>query len=95
MTRFPKKILLPLSGGMYSELLDRSKANGTSINAEIRLAIAASTRTAYSHSIDKEGIVGPNERRAAFAKVAELKHPLDDAVYELPEDLSKIEFDED
>jgi hypothetical protein len=40
MSRFTKKILLPVTPQMYSELLYRSKANGSSVNAEIRLAVA-------------------------------------------------------
>lgn len=40
MSRFTKKILVPLTPEMYSELLARSAANGTSINAEVRMAVS-------------------------------------------------------
>ena len=43
MSRFTKKILVPITQEMYSELLARSKANGTSINAEVRMAVSKTT----------------------------------------------------
>jgi hypothetical protein len=52
MSRFPKKILLPISEKTYIEVLSRSKLHGTSVNAELRMAISLGLQT-NSTSISK------------------------------------------
>ena len=76
MSRFTKKVLLPITQEMHSELLYRSRANGTSINAEIRIAIGASCNSGTPAWRDKEGLLDGRLRSVAVSSTEKQYGPL-------------------
>lgn len=86
MSRFTKKILLPVTQEMYNELLYRSRANGTSVNAEIRIAIGASHKSGTPTWPDNEGVLDGQLRRVAVTSTEKQYGPLthvDDALADI------------
>ena len=60
MSRFTKKVLLPITEEMYSELLARSLRNGTSVNAEIRTAVGSTIQHDIKPIADSKPAVSVN-----------------------------------